>query len=622
MQIERGLFPHMVLQRTARNASDARVSGTTAAAGPVLAAVTRKGRPVSGFARQTVGMAKAGRFTARLTGLPAGGPYDIRLTVGATSVTVRDVLVGDVWLLGGQSNMQGCGLQTGAARPEPLVRAFFMDDTWAPAKDPLHNFDVCVDQVHIRLMGGVRPPGRNTVTGVGPGVAFGQEMRRRTGVPQGLIACGHGGTSMTQWDPALKKDGTSSLCGAMLRRFEKNGGRAAGLVWYQGCSDADADAAPLYTKRMVKFVQALRRDTRLSDLPVAMVQIGRCIHRTAPEQGIPWNAVQDQQRRLPQVIKHLTVVPAVDLPLDDSIHISGTGQQVLGRRLAYAMQVVRQGRRAGLPPIAVKKIACGHDHSGMAQVVVEFAHVAGGLTANGRPAGFELGGPVPGHHVYAVELRGSRAIVRTDMPANSIASKWLYYGPGADTYCNITDSAGRSLPVFGPLTLGEPAAVTPFFRRLRVSRFQPSAGRLEDLACPVNTGRLGFTERDFSDDFCDLHLDIAKQGKEDKVVYFACRFDCAEAMKLTVLIGYDGPCKAWIDRKQVFHDPKGVNPALPTDKARIPFRAAAGWHEIIVALATNNGAAWGIYLQMERTDVPTRVIKKGPEAYAMPKLLG
>ena len=46
-----------------------------------------------------------GRWEVRLPALPAGGPH--RLTVkGDPSIELKDVLIGDVWLLGGQSNME------------------------------------------------------------------------------------------------------------------------------------------------------------------------------------------------------------------------------------------------------------------------------------------------------------------------------------------------------------------------------------------------------------------------------------------------------------------------------------------------------------------------------------
>ncbi len=86
-------------------------------------------------------------------------------------------------------------------------------------------------------------------------------------------------------------------------------------------------------------------------------------------------------------------------------------------------------------------------------------------------------------------------------------------------------------------------------------------------------------------------------------------------------MGYDGPVKVWLDGREVFHDPNGTNPAI-AGAARISLRAGRGEHELVVALGSNGGRAWGIYLRFERKDVPARLLKKGPEHYAMPELLG
>lgn len=47
-----------------------------------------------------------GRFLLRLPALPAGGPYELTVTRGDETVTVRDILIGEVWIASGQSNMQ------------------------------------------------------------------------------------------------------------------------------------------------------------------------------------------------------------------------------------------------------------------------------------------------------------------------------------------------------------------------------------------------------------------------------------------------------------------------------------------------------------------------------------
>ena len=48
----------------------------------------------------------AGKWSVELDALPAGGPYELSIKSGDDAVTVRDILLGDVWLCSGQSNMQ------------------------------------------------------------------------------------------------------------------------------------------------------------------------------------------------------------------------------------------------------------------------------------------------------------------------------------------------------------------------------------------------------------------------------------------------------------------------------------------------------------------------------------
>jgi sialate O-acetylesterase len=453
-------------------------------------------------------------------------------------------------------------------------------------------------------------------TGVGPGVAFGQEMFRLTGVPQGLIACAHGGTSMSQWDPALKGRGGGSLYGAMLRRVRKNGGRVAGVVWYQGCSDATPEAAPHYTKRMMTLVRSMRRDFGDARLPFVAVQIGRVINRASSGEAW-WNSIQDQQRRLPLRIPRLAVVPVIDLPLEDTIHISADGQHRLGKRLARAMQVLREGGKAGKPPIALKRVSMRKNEvTGKAEIVVEFDNVEGKLRSGDRPAGFSLSrGTKPASVVYRTDLEGRRAVLRTVLTVEDASRYKVWYGQGHDPYCNVTDEADRSVPVFGPVTFGRPRALSDYVRRLLVSPLLPHRD-LRSLDYPQDPSSLGLRLREFGGDFCDLHLEIGPAGP--CLVYFAYRFRCSEAMKLKVHFGYDGPAKMWVDRREVLYDPEGTNPACPDD-AVIPMDASAGEHEILVALDSNGGRAWGIFLRFERLDLPRRLVEQWPPAYAMPE---
>jgi hypothetical protein len=149
----------------------------------------------------------------------------------------------------------------------------------------------------------------------------------------------------------------------------------------------------------------------------------------------------------------------------------------------------------------------------------------------------------------------------------------------------------------------------------------PSAGKLEGLAYPPSLDALRLEERSFSSGFCDRHLEIGPRAPQDELMYYACRIDCPEAMRLAVWLGYDGPVKVWIDGDQVYHDPEGTNPANPAD-ARIPWQAAPGQHTVLVALGTNGGRAWGIFLRLERLDVALHARLQGPGYYTLPAVLG
>jgi sialate O-acetylesterase len=624
MEIQSGLFSHMVMQRNARNRSEAAIRGTASADGDLVVRACQRGRPVPGWTARKIGRVSRKQVKAVLSGLPTGGPYDLDLRVirkgeVVDHLLVKNVLVGDVWIVGGQSNMQGCGLREHEAKPHPLVRAFYMDDRWDVAADPIHNMWDCVDQVHIDLCGGIRPA-LNTTHGVGPAVAFGTEMQRLTGVPQGLLACAHGGTSMTQWDPARRDEGGKSLYGATIRRLHRNGGRAAGLIWYQGESDANAEAAPLYTRRMKELIRCLRRDTRFPRLPVAVVQLCRLVGS-----GIgwePWNSIQDQERRLAESIPQVAVVPAIDLTLEDCIHVGGEDVNRLGRRLAQAMHAMTAGRKGVLPPIRVRAIAAEPSPpSGTANVVVTFDNVIGRLVAPCRPVGFHLVDPSGQHGIYDILLDGDRAILRVSCPASGLSDKWVCYGYGLNPVCNITDEADRSVPVFGPLPASDYLrAFTPFAQSLRVTQPLPGAGDLTGLAHPGDLSPLPWRKIDFPTRFCDLHLELGKLAPQDLLVYFACTLDVPEKMRLAVCVGYDGPTKVWIDRKEVFHDPKGTNPAWE-DRGKAKFDAEPGRHEILVGLGTNQCRAWGIFLRFERFDVPKRLLQQGPGNYVMPTIL-
>lgn len=148
---------------------------------------------------------------------------------------------------------------------------------------------------------------------------------------------------------------------------------------------------------------------------------------------------------------------------------------------------------------------------------------------------------------------------------------------------------------------------TDLIRTFLVSRAMPSAGKLDGLAYPHDKTPLALTEQMFADGFCDLHKDLFHCAPSDVLVYVACRIICPEAMKLDLYLGYDGPVKLWLDGQQLFHDSEGANPAV-IDAARVRCEAAAGSHEVLIALGSNQGKAWGLFLRLKRGDLKDTVV--------------
>jgi hypothetical protein len=460
MQIQHGLMQGQVLQRDRREKARARITGTCRGSGAVERQVLRNGKPLRGHAWAPVGEACSKQFEALLEDLPVGGPYRVELRVRtgrkvAEQLAVEDIFVGDVWILAGQSNMQGIGNLAHAPRPHSKVRAFYMRDEWDMAEEPVHYLEEAVDIFHNGYGDGSDRPSRreldklrrSLIKGVSPGLAFGLDMRKRTRVPQGLIACAHGGTSMEQWSPAQRDKDGASLYGAMMRRYEKLGQPVAGILWYQGESDAHPDAVDRYTKRMVELVAATRRDTNLPRLPWVIVQLG--CHASIEDQE-EWNSVQEQQRRLPETVPYLDVVPAIDLELDDGIHISGKGQQLLGRRLARAANRLVHKAPGVKPGIVLKQIALVPTASmpGAMSVELTYGNVVGKLQSPGRPVGFTLlnkqGENI--HSIYKITLKGRKVLLHTGFPREQLADLTVSYGYGRYPVCTIADSEGMSLP--------------------------------------------------------------------------------------------------------------------------------------------------------------------------------
>ncbi|MDZ4801514.1 MAG: sialate O-acetylesterase [Bryobacteraceae bacterium] len=457
LRLSTGATDYQVFQRSEGGVADLRLGGTASdlVGKSVDARLTTRGKAVKGFGWKALTSVSGPTWTGELKGVPTGGPYTLELRApGATLVLVKELLVGDLWVLAGQSNMEGVGNLVDVQPPDPRVHSFAQYDEWGMAKEPLHELAAAVDSVHWRspetaaLTGAALAKYREERRkGAGLGLPFAVEMVRRTGVPVGLVPCAHGGTSMTQWDPASVDKGGASLYGAMVRRVRAVGGRVKGVLWYQGESDANVKAEPLFRSKFTGLIEAVRSDFGQPELPFYYVQIGRHVDGT---NQLHWNRVQNTQVALETSLKAVAVVPANDYSLDDGIHVGTAGLKHLGgtRLVNIALGKTKRG-----PRVRSASYAAGVGTAGT--VRVKFGEVNGALKATGRPWGFSIvnGGGLAVPMIYRVDLDGQDVVLQVGgkLPAGAKVA----YGWGKDPFVNITDEAEMGMPSFSGIPISQ-----------------------------------------------------------------------------------------------------------------------------------------------------------------------
>ena len=138
-----------------------------------------------------------GKFLLTLPPMQAGGPYEMTVTDGTETITLTDVMIGEVWLCGGQSNME---LELHSAKGgEELLRTLTPD---LPVRFYYTPKQRMVDE---NLFAAEANCGWNTASPEGSrawsavGFHFAKIMSERLGITIGLIGCNWGGTSATAW---------------------------------------------------------------------------------------------------------------------------------------------------------------------------------------------------------------------------------------------------------------------------------------------------------------------------------------------------------------------------------------------------------------------------------------
>jgi sialate O-acetylesterase len=386
--------------------------------------------------------AKDGRWMVRLKPLKTGGPFTMTIS-GENVVEIRDVLVGEVWLAGGQSNMAWQLDKTDLAGQEIAAST---DPELRFARVPMGQLTEPLYETPIQW----RSAAPET-SGAFSGVAyhFAQQLRRALGCPVGIIDNSRGGTRIEAWmspealepfegqfvremhPPAegqtVSPHTASTLYNAMTAPLIPYAIR--GFIWYQG--ESNAHNAYMYPKLFPAQIADWRKQWGQGDVPFLFVQIAPW--RLSQDQfaGSRWAEVREAQLQAAQTVPNTSMVVITDHGAEDA---HPRHKKTVGERLALAARAVAYGE-----DIVYKSpypAAVGFKGKNAA---IEFENAEGGLTAYGEVKGFTLAGKDQVFHEAKAVIDGCRVVVTSDEVAKPVAVR---YGWGDGRFCNLYNKAG------------------------------------------------------------------------------------------------------------------------------------------------------------------------------------
>jgi len=373
---------------------------------------------------------KEGRWEVKLPASKANSK-GAKLTIkGSNEIVLEDVLVGEVWLCSGQSNMEWTVSRSSNAKEEiangkhPLIRHIKVPHKLSlkPEKDvPTSGWQVCAP---------------NTVANfTAVGYYFGRHLMNELDVPVGLLGSNWGGTRIEPWTPAegfkavpaLKESHANKLkqfasgktgrgtpthmYNAMISPLIPYGIR--GAIWYQG--ESNNGDGNLYHEKMKALIAGWRSVWNKPDLSFYYVQLAPFKYRGDPKRlpGI-WQAQLDTLK-----VPNTGMAVTTDITTLGNIH--PPNKQDVGKRLALWALAKNYGRDKLVYSGPIFEKANHSDGDKKKSITVHFKKLGGqghGLktTDNKKPTHFEVAGKDGvWHPAEAIIVYGDHLIVKSEM---------------------------------------------------------------------------------------------------------------------------------------------------------------------------------------------------------------
>ena len=393
-----------------------------------------------------------GKWRADLPAMKAGGPYTLVVKGTSDERRFSDVLVGEVWILGGQSNMEWTVERS--ANPEeeianakyPEIRLYMAEHVQSvEIKDDVPGqWQVCSSETI---------PDFSAV-----GYFFGRMLYEELGVPVGLVRSAWGGTpaeswttwetltstpefkplldrwdtivkeypqkqaefeqAQKEWEAAGKPEGKqphppmspshphrpATLYNGMIAPIKPYGIR--GAIWYQG--ESNVGRAEEYSLLFPKMIEDWRRVWGQGDFPFYFVHLANFLERKPePTPDSDWAALREAQLAALD-LPNTGVALAIDI--GDAADIHPKNKQDVGKRLALNALNQDYGKKVTYKGPTFKSAVVKDGN-----VAVSFTDAKGLKTCDGGPVkGFALAG-ADGRFVWAeATIKGKKVVVSAD----------------------------------------------------------------------------------------------------------------------------------------------------------------------------------------------------------------
>lgn len=411
-----------------------------------------------------------GRWQVSLSPGSAGGPFVMQIDA-TNSIRFSDVLVGDVWVASGQSNMEftlrGASNAAEALRTvdQPRIRLFQVEK---------NSSDYALEDVRAKTWVTSTPESAVDFSAIAS--FFAHEIQQDQKVPIGIIESDWGGTPAEAWTSMRALAADASLMpvfaawahqddsqSASLRKWAKqqkeiDAARAAGkaepsfpwhaelrslkpgglynamiapltrfpirgAIWYQGESNTDELTAAHYAALLQALIQDWRSRWAEGDFPFLIVQIANF----GKDPDSLWPEVRDAQRKTLS-LRNMAMAVTIDIGDPDQIH--PTNKQDVGKRLALAARAIAYGE-----PIEYSGPLYRQTVTEGASLRILFDHAASGLVSKGGDLdGFEIAASDHKFVPAKARIDGTSVVVSSDSIA---APVHVRYGWSASPHCNL-----------------------------------------------------------------------------------------------------------------------------------------------------------------------------------------